>query len=256
MLRIRLLHSILTICSLGMLAIFPRLASPQDDIRFQPLPYEDSVKGRNSYGYNAAIDKPASDAERIDFLNKIKAYALSAQGKTKVPACAIGGMAALESGFGFTRTAYFANNIFGIKKWINRDTPDSWQLKGQPDESQGSGCVTKTKKSYGQDQVIFDESTRCDNRYRRFSDYGEAIQDLAGRVLQKSRYRPALEAYWSNRGSGMSIRDACRQYVCDVAKAGYTHIGCTEYLNKVGRVMNKWDIYTWAQEAEVAIGNQ
>lgn len=248
---------VLAICLLGVSIILPKLGNSEEKIRFQPLPFEDRVNGKNTYSYNAAIGKPASDDERTAFVNKVKPDAVSAQRTTKVPACAIGGMSVLESGYGFTRTGYFANNLFGIKKtpWTKQDTPDSWQLKGQPDESQGSHCLTKTVHSYGKDRLIFNEQTRCDNRYRKFNDYGEAIQFLAGTVLQQARYRPALEAYWSDRSSGKSIPDACKQYVCDIVKAGFSHIGCPAYLRKIVPVMDRWNSYIWAQEAEEAGGN-
>jgi hypothetical protein len=45
-------------------------------------------------------------------------------------------MACVEGGYGFTRSAYYANNIFGIK--IRAQNPASgWQLKEQPDENEG-----------------------------------------------------------------------------------------------------------------------
>jgi len=245
---------------LGISAIFPRLGISQQ-LDFQPLPYQDPIHGRNSYAYNAAIGKPTNDMERQSFLDKIKPYVLSAQRNTKIPACAIGGMAAVESGFGFTRTAYFANNIFGRKIWTNRNTSNSWQLAGQPDESQRSGCLTKIIKNYDRnnnssnsDRLVFNEQKRCDNRYLSFSDYGAAIQDLTGTVLQRNRYKPALNHFWSNIESGEKIDKACEQYICDIAKAGYSHIGCEKYLRKIGPVMKQWNLYDWVVQANTPVG--
>ncbi|MFM7440564.1 MAG: glucosaminidase domain-containing protein, partial [Snowella sp.] len=99
-------------------------------------------------------------------------------------------MAALESGYGFTRTAQFANNIFGIKEWVNHDTPTSWQLKGQPDED---GGAVKIIKNYGDDRLVFEENNRRDNRYRKFENFSEAINYLAEITLQRRNYKPALD---------------------------------------------------------------
>jgi hypothetical protein len=271
----KMIKHIMVMFLLGISVTFPRFAVSEEP-QFQPLPYEDAANGRNSYAYNAAIGKPASDDERIAFLNKIKPYVLDAQKKTKIPACAIAGMAALESGFGSTRTAHFANNILGLKSHAEKDGSDNWQLKGQPDESGGytkKECITKVERNYcGRDnkfctqatikkekkkkpeddkscnQCIFDEQTRCDNRYLKFNDYEEAIQYLSQEYLQKKIYSDALKTYLKNRESGKSIPDSCNQYVDDIAKAGYTHIK-GKYLPKVEPIMKKWDLYTWVEEA-------
>lgn len=261
---------------LGLSVIFPRFAL-SEEAQFELLPYEDAVNGRNLHAYNAAIGKPANDDERIAFLNKIKPYVIDAQKKTKIPACAIAGMAALESGFGTTRSAYFANNIFGLKSNAKKDGTDNWQLKGQPDESGGysKGCITKVESNYcgndnkfctqkiiekekqkksednkSCDQCIFDEQVRCDNRYLKFNDYEKAIQYLSQEYLQKNMYSKALKTYLANRKSGKSIPDSCNQYVDDIAKAGYNHVDHGKaYLPKVEPVMKKWDLYTWVEEA-------
>src|SRR5215510_3178585 len=138
------MNQIFVIALLGISVVLAKLGIAEEKLRFPPLPYEDRVHGRNSNAYNPAIGKPANEDERSAFLNKIKPYVLSAQKATQIPACAMGGMAVVESGFGFTRIAHFANNLFGRKVWDRQDTPESWQLKGQPDESQGTDCLTKT----------------------------------------------------------------------------------------------------------------
>ena len=83
---------------------------------FQPLPYEDGVRGRNTNAYNPAIGHPTYN-EQVNFINNIKNAAISASSIYGIPASAIIGMACVEGGYGFTRSAYYANNIFGIKVW-------------------------------------------------------------------------------------------------------------------------------------------
>jgi len=54
-------------------------------------------------------------AERQDFIDKISPIAKKGEERFKVPAAAIAAMAMQESGYGFTRTALNANNLFGFK---------------------------------------------------------------------------------------------------------------------------------------------
>ena len=86
---------------------------------FQPLPYEDGVRGRNTNAYNPAIGHPTSN-EQVNFINNLKNAAISASSIYGIPASAIIGMACVEGGYGFTRSAYYANNIFGIKVWASK----------------------------------------------------------------------------------------------------------------------------------------
>jgi hypothetical protein len=137
---------------------------------FQPLPYKDEVRGRNSYAYNPAIGHPTSN-EQANFINSIKNAAISASSIYGIPASAIIGMACVEGGYGFTRSAYYANNIFGIKIWA-QNPAGGWQLKGQPDENGGRVPVIA---SYGRDRRMFKEDARYDNWYRRFASRTEAI---------------------------------------------------------------------------------
>jgi len=260
------------------LFVFPIIVLGQGEPQFQPLPYQDAVNGRNLYAYNAAIGKPANDSERKAFLDRIKPLAISAQETTKVPACAIGGMAILESGYGFTRTAYFANNLFGMKVWNGQDTPNNWQLKGQPDETDERSvkiiknhglsqdnkprkeCLVydkKRKEDVNENCVVFEEKDRKDNRYRKFADYEAVINYFAGEQVQKQRYKRALETYLQNRQAGMAVADACKTYIYDLVETkvingitygGYSHIGGKAYLEKVIPILDKWNLYSWSQK--------
>lgn len=255
---------------LGASVLFPGFVIAE--VQFEPLPYQDPVNGRNNYAYNAAIGKPANDNERQAFIDQIKPLAISAQKNTQIPACAIGGMAALESGYGFTRTAQFANNIFGIKVWIDHEEPNNWQLKGQPDEDDG---MVKIINNYGIDEngkvrkecldqnteknincLVFKEEGRRDNRYRKFPDLAGAINYLAGTTLLKERYKLALDNYLNNRESGMNPTDACKRYIFDIVErktvngatyGGYSHIGGVAYLKKVTPILDKWELYKWSE---------
>ena len=99
-------------------------------LTFEPLPYENPATGRNSNAYNPALGHP-TEAEKEAFVEEIKVYAVEAQKKWHVPASAIVAMAIKESGYGYTRIAVNANNLFGIKVY-RRNPQGAWQLKGQP----------------------------------------------------------------------------------------------------------------------------
>ncbi len=209
---------------------------------FQPLPYEDGVKGRNSHAYNPAIGHPTYN-EQVNFINNIKNAAISASSTYAIPASAIIGMACVEGGYGFTRSAYYANNIFGIKVWA-QNPQNGWQLKGQPDENGGRVPVIA---SYGRDRSIFKEVTRYDNWYRRFASRREAINYLCDLISRK--YRQAQVNYKKRIVSGASPQKASKLFCREIADLGYNHLGGDYYEGKIGAVMDRWNLYQYDREA-------
>lgn len=209
---------------------------------FQPLPYEDQVRGRNSYAYNPAIGHPTYN-EQGNFINSIKNAAISANSVYGIPASAIIGMACIEGGYGFTRSAYYANNIFGIKVWA-QNPAGGWQLKGQPDEN--GGCVPVIA-SYGQDRSMFKEAARYDNWYRRFASRTEAIKYLCDLIIRK--YRPAQANYQQRIVAGWSYPKASKQFCREIADLGYNHLGGDYYEGKIGAIMTRWNLYQYDKKA-------
>lgn len=138
------------------------------------LPFEDEKLGRNSHAYLPVSGVPSAQMKN-DFIKEISTYAVEANKKWGIPASAIIGMAILESGYGTTRIAVNANNIFGVKVWgYNPDF--AWQLQGQPDEDYETIPVLA---DYGEDRKVYEESKRRDNWYRSYCSYQEAVDDLA-----------------------------------------------------------------------------
>lgn len=203
-----------------------------------PLPFEDEKSGRNSNAYLSTYEYPSLKMKE-DFINEISTYAMNANEKWGIPASAIIGMAALESGYGTTRIAVNANNLFGIKVW-GYNPKNAWQLKGQPDEDYEPVPVLT---DYGQDRKIYDESKRRDNWYRAFSSYKEAVDYLAGNLLLNDRYRFAKTNYEERMKKGWSYERASKEYLFDIANAGYIHLGGEYYRNKVGTIMDDLDLY-------------
>lgn len=209
---------------------------------FQPLPYEDGVRGRNSYAYNPAIGHPTYN-EQVNFINNIKNAAISAEVSYGIPASAIIGIACVEGGYGFTRSAYYANNIFGIKVWAQNPV-GGWQLKGQPDENEGRVPVIA---SYGQDRRVFKENARYDNWYRRFASRTEAIHYLCDLIIRK--YQPARANYQKRISDGASPQKASKQFCREIANLGYNHLGGDYYAGKIGAIMDRWNLYQYDREA-------
>ena len=201
------------------------------------LPYENTEAGRNSNAYLPTSNPSRGDRE--NFINEISGYAKEANCKWGIPASAIIGMAAVESGYGTTRIAVHANNIFGIKIW-GTNPSRGWQLQGQPDEDNGTVTVLS---DFGVDRVIYDEAQRVDNWYRMFSSRKEAVDYLAGTFLQNQRYGFAKTNYASNLKKGWSSERASTQYIYEIANAGYNHLGGESYRNVVSQVMAEWNLY-------------
>lgn len=209
---------------------------------FQPLPYEDGVRGRNSYAYNPAIGHPTTN-EEVNFINDVKNAAISAGSTYGIPASAIIGMACVEGGYGFTRSAYYANNIFGIKVW-GQNPANGWQLKGQPDENEGRVPVIASR---GGDRNIFQENARYDNWYRRFASRREAIDYLCGLIIRK--YQQARTNYQRRIAAGASPQKASKEFCREIADLGYNHLGGDYYEGKIGATMDRWNLYQYDRKA-------
>lgn len=212
-----------------------------------PLPFEDHAKGRNNNAYEPYI----GEKDEKGFIEKTKLAALDTCRTYKIPASAIVGMAVAESGYGSTRLAYRANNYFSTKVW-GKNPPNSWQLQGQPDESAGSQDPTKIKQNLGgSDRLIFDEVTRADNRYRAFKTPTESFRYLAEAFLKRPRKPGQAKNYidasdkWLKTvmANPAAIPEASKQYLYDVADAGYCHLGGEYYRKKIAPIMEKHKLY-------------
>lgn len=221
-------------------SIFPNTNAKASTLTFKPAPYEDTVNGRNSHVYLPATGHPTV-AEQTDFINEIKTAAIAAKNNYGVPASAILGIAAVESGYGFTRVAHYANNLFAMKIWQTNPS-GAWQLKGQPDEDSGAVPVIA---NYGNDRKVYNESNRRDNWYRAFSTKADSITYFAGTLMQNSRYKPHVDNYKYRIANGWTYANASKQFLYDIAAAGYNHNGGTFYRNKIGPIMDSLNLYQY-----------
>lgn len=211
--------------------IFSFTASAQ--LNFPPTPNEDIVKGKNDNCYLSAINHPTA-IEKEQFINSIKHFVDSISAKEKLPGKVILAMAILESGYGFTRTAYYANNLFGIKVFT-RDTLKTYVLKGQPSE----GVVNKVIKKIAENRVLYDETARVDNRYRVFKDRRECILYLINKLLLGNRYISVTKKFQENiRTNALSEREASLTFAFDLAEKGYNHLGGKHYRKEIEKIIN------------------
>ncbi len=217
--------------------LLPALTFGQQ-IRFPPTPDEDPVKGLNENCFLSAYGHPTEQDQQL-FIQTLRPYVDSIAKANALPPSAIMAMTILESGFGFTRTGYYANNLFGIKVFTT-DTVQAFVLKGQPDENNGKNIriIRRTDKG----QFIYDETIRTDNRYIKFSTRQNCVRYLTNTLLQKPRYKPAQVKYQNNLKKGMDEQEAALIYAYDIAQAGYNHKGGAYYRSAIEKVIKKYKI--------------
>ncbi len=231
----------------GNMAYFQLLNQKGQRLNFLTTPLENSQKGLNDNVYLAAVGHPTA-TEEMSFILDIKEEAIRQARQYKLPASAIIGIAMLESGSGYTRTAVIANNIFGLKIWNGAGAANAWQLKGQPDEDEGR---VKILQRLPTKQFIFEEKNRRDNWYQVFGSWNESLDFFVTEVLlfQTGKwprdYRHVSEKYQANIAAGLSKKDASLQFIYEIAENGYTSKGPSFYLDRIGAIMEKYNLYQY-----------
>lgn len=219
----------------------------KNQLKFLPTPLENAQKGLNENVYLAAVGHPTA-VEEMNFILDIKATAIRLARQYKLPASAIMGIAILESGSGYTRTAVMANNIFGLKIWNGAYAANAWQLKGQPDEDEGR---VKILQRLPTKQAIFEEKNRRDNWYQVYASWNESVEFFVNEVLlfQTGKwprdYRHISEKYQTNVSAGLSKKEASLQFIYEIAENGYTSKGPSFYLDKISTIMDKYNLYQY-----------
>jgi flagellum-specific peptidoglycan hydrolase FlgJ len=211
-------------------------------LTFPATPSEDPVNGLNQNVYSTAIGHPSIE-DANNFLREIQPEVVSIARKYNVPASIIMAMAALESGYGYSRTAVYANNFFGLKQW--KSTANAYQLKGQPDEHNGQVRIIKTTEL---GQHIYDESIRKDNWYRSFRSRSDCIRFLVEEVflhkteLWKRDYSSVARFYQRQINSGVSKSTAAYNFAYMLGERGYTHLGGRYYAEKTMKIVSKYNL--------------
>ena len=216
---------------------------PTTNLRFNSTPFEDPFNGKNQNVYGTAIGHPTQDEARA-FLEDIKPVAIELGQKYQIPASIVMAMAAMESGYGFSRNAVFANNFFGIKQWWGNEN-NAFQLKGQPDEYEGKVAILKRSDD---GQIIYDENRRPDNWYKRFGSRRECIEFLVEEVFLhktgawKRDYSDIAKFYRGQLAAGVEKYSAAYTFIYSVGERGYTHKGGKFYADRVMKVVDRYGL--------------
>jgi hypothetical protein len=162
--------------------------------------------------YDPQPGHPTS-AERKAFVDDISRFALAAETRHGVPAPAIVAMAIQESGYGYTRTALNANNLFGFK-WesaAGAGNREAWELACQPPEDKNK-------------------------RYIRFKDRADAIDYVAGRLAQSPHYREDTAAFRAAMTRGDDRSAAISAWIDGIANP--YNIDPAKYARTIKRLLN------------------
>jgi hypothetical protein len=208
------------------------------NIKFPPTPQEDEINGTNDNCYLTAIGHP-TELEKREFVASLKPFIYQIGEEKNLPKKTILAMAVLECGYGFTRIGYYANNLFGLKKFTT-DTVNSYALTGQPAETDTAGIRILRQTING--GLIFDETIRTNNRYEKFNTRKDCILFLVDIFFQKPRYKPALDKFRRNLANGIPENEANLQFAFEIAKAGYNHLGGDYYRNAVGGIISRLEL--------------
>jgi hypothetical protein len=147
--------------------------------------------------YDPQPGHPTID-ERDRFVAEIARYAQEAEATYGVPAAAITAMACNESGFGWTRIALHANNLYGFKYTTSAAAGGRgfYTLIGQPESDPG-------------------------NRYIAFYDRRDAVMFVGAKLGTSTRYKPATDHYRADLAAGVDLETAANRWVTGIAAAGY-----------------------------------
>jgi hypothetical protein len=247
------------------------------NIYFLPVPAEDWEKGRNYNCY--AAGQPLTEAMQEQFMDEIKPICIKMERLYGVPAAFLGGQAVNESGFGLTRTGYYANNLCGLKfvKVWYRQPPqimdgsdfgvETYQLVGQPDETDERSVkivqdLAESEEEDEQYRKVFDEASRYDNRYFKFPskhDFFDFLCQVAylngsNGQLYPLNLRSIFDEYQSSLSQNNNVRDACIQVAWKLGEAGYCHQGADYYSRVIANAMDNWNTYEWTEEARRQLG--
>ena len=151
-------------------------------------------------------------AEREAFIREVSALAVQAEKTHGVPAAALAAIAIAESGYGWTRLALEANNLF------------AWRWR--PVTSAG-------RKSY---VLECRQSGLEPDRYMVFASREDAVDFVARRFTTANIYRDHTRAYQAARERGDTGERAVKAWVSGVAR--HYSRPPEAFRRKITRIMN------------------
>lgn len=140
--------------------------------------------------YDPAPGHPTG-AERSAFIASASVVAVKAENTFGVPAVALAAMAALESGYGWTRTAVFAKNFFGWKS--AEGSKAAYHLACQP--------IASDPNAY----------------YVRYATLEQSMLAVAARLRDSPNYRADTARYQADLANGVEPSLAAKLWVDAIA---------------------------------------
>jgi hypothetical protein len=169
-------------------------------------------------------------AEKSAFITKAGAAALEAERTYGIPASAILAMAAVEGGFGFTRTALYANNSFGYKY--------------------GSAATAGGRGKY---TLACQPSWDVGNVYIAFNSIEDGILFVGYKLATRAdwvNYKKVTDAYRDAREANPDAdpTDAVNDWIDGIADAGYNYDPPT-YKKTIKAAMSTNALYRFSASA-------
>jgi hypothetical protein len=149
--------------------------------------------------------------ERAAFIREVSELAVKAEKTHGVPASALAAIAIAESGYGYTRVAIHANNLF------------AWKFVP---------AAANSVKEY----VLDCQRRRAKARFAAFDSKAHAFDFVASRLATLEAYRRHTEAYQAARKRGEAAEAAVQAWLHGVATS-YSHKPA-EFVRKITRIMN------------------
>lgn len=179
-----------------------------------PKNTESGVEGLDADQCYAPAPGHPTTSERSAWIAASIPYAQAVEQTYGVPAGAILAMSAVESGYGWTKTALSANNPFGFKY-------TSAAAAG------GRGYYT----------LACQPAADPNNKYIAFASMRDAFLFVAERLAVGARYKSVTDAY-KTRGA-LDVVEATNQWIDGIADAGYNY-DPSSYKVKLRKVANNY----------------
>jgi uncharacterized FlgJ-related protein len=148
--------------------------------------------------------------ERAAFIREVSELAVKAEQTHGVPASALAAIAIAESGYGYTRVALHANNLF------------AWKFVP---------AAANKVKAY-----VLNCQKRTNTRFAHFDSKAHAFDFVATNLATLEAYRAHTEAYKAARQRGVPADAATKTWLTGVATS-YSHKP-SEFTHKITRIMN------------------
>lgn len=174
---------------------------------------QDAALAAAAWGcYGTKPGHPTAE-EKMAFIREVSQLAINTEKKHGVPASALAAMAIGESGYGWTRVALHANNLFG------------WKV--------GSAAATEGRKSY---TPACPSRRSVKSQYLVFKSKADAFDFVAAKLATLDAYREYTEAYKAARARGEGAEPAVKAWLSGIASRYSSKPA--EFTKKITRIMN------------------